>query len=185
MNYDYHVVDLGGMDKEDVAKTLTKFGHQGWHLKHVTHSGFAVFERQNASGDVGKDNEPAASQAQFRLVFPAGKPLAVQEPVFEGKPNVDPPMDFWNLMPVQRDGEKRLELKTAMAAGNESADHAHKAVIILDPEKEVKAGLTDFETGHVHTIKRMGRTEEADGHSHSFRMIEDGAVGVTPYDPDS
>lgn len=84
-----------------------------------------------------------------------------------------PSIHFWGMVPNTEAGEKRFEAKTSMAEGLTDGEHDHKVVVIVDKDRNVLRGVTDFYSQHAHFIRSLQATEETDGHVHTFEVLED------------
>jgi len=64
--------------------------------------------------------------------------------------------------------------------------HTHNFIIRFNLSGKILSGSTSSNEGHSHQIKKMGRTEEADGHSHGLPIVMGGrgfigrGIGRTP-----
>jgi len=184
--FEHKALPLQKLAPSWLVKDLDGAGQQGWELVNIC-GNTAIFKRAITVTQPllkGSDEHTLAPPAGARPTLDADVGNTCQETVIDGE-SVAPelaPLNFWGIVPDSRNGEKRLEAKSAMASGIESSEHCHKCVLVVDEEHNVLRGVTDFYENHAHFISKIGATDETEGHTHSYLLLEQTPVhGDTPY----
>lgn len=169
---------------ESLNAQLKADGFNGWRLINIIKTGNvydAYLEREIIVDDAvikSADDALLAPQAPALPVLDADRPDRENRSRFSD----NDPFSFWGLVPNSPAGERRVEAKTALTSGLQSKEHGHKCVLVIDKDKHVLMGMTDFYSGHTHTVTKLGATNESDGHTHSFELLEErDKFGDTPY----
>jgi len=176
--FEHKAVSLTSFHPIDLAKAMDQAGQEGWELVSAM-GNLVLFKRAIAvdAEELAKtsDEQTLAPPAHAQPTLDADVGNTRQETVFEGvatHPEVVP-LNFWGLVPNAQAGEKRLEAKSSMSSGLKSPEHSHKCVLIVDKERNVLRGITDFYGNHAHFINKVGATDETEGHTHSYELLEE------------